>query len=672
MRRFTLMMVSALLCMAFATWASAQDFAYTFRWDTPGAVKVSVGVITSDPVELDADATSYVVTQTGSAYIRPAEGYIIKSVTDQNGVAQRLSGGERYGGQYCSLSVFSSKNGYVYDIVTEKLTNEGEIEIDVVIGARKIVAYFMNDNADVEHSTYIKPQLSDGVQKVALTAYDKVLVLSATRDVGKLYSIKKNGESVTPDSYVSLPVAHGDKVEIRAYEEAPEIEDVELSVSFTEGSAGCVSSVYNRSLYQFIEDELFANGKVVVENGSEIQFNINEDFVINSIKKNGLDVSVPEEGMPYRVTLDGNTEIEFDATAKVYEDVEAVIYATDGAGLIVRKGASEEDEEIVLGEGEDVADDVTFTYSNGKTFVIKAGTVKKYTVFAPGKSRKFFFDARPGYWIEKAILANPEDPDYTNASPGVLADNAPLYVAISKIENTAGAVVYYEGEERAARFYAESNAVAGHIPVDGVPDMYLKAGYTQIAFDPTYHKTFSTGKAGGDNGKEIVAFLDGRKLNYDDDKMAYSGMKFFDGSVLKVFSVKEGDNPALHTVKFIAADGCGASVMYDMVKKHADISKSLDCIGATLVSITPTEGTVVKVDGEAIVPDSDGVCEFMTSRSRHTVELSAGDESGVDVIGSVEEGETKIYNLHGVEMKGDFESLPAGVYVVNGKKVIKK
>ncbi|MDE6772208.1 MAG: hypothetical protein K2J49_06370, partial [Muribaculaceae bacterium] len=141
MKRLTLRMLSALMCLVATFVASAQDeFSYTLRWDTPGAVTVAVGGITSAPVEMDGEATSYVVREQGSSYIRPAAGYVIKSVIDQNGVAQRISGGEQYGGQYCSLSCFSSKNGYVYDIVTEKLSKEGEIEIDVVNGARKVVA----------------------------------------------------------------------------------------------------------------------------------------------------------------------------------------------------------------------------------------------------------------------------------------------------------------------------------------------------------------------------------------------------------------------------------------------------------------------------------------------------------------------------------------------------
>ncbi|MDE6400068.1 MAG: hypothetical protein K2L68_04315, partial [Muribaculaceae bacterium] len=666
MKRLTLRMLSALMCLVATFVASAQDeFSYTLRWDTPGAVTVAVGSITSAPVEMDGAATSYVVTEQGSSYIRPAAGYIIKSVTDQNGVSQRISGGEQYGGQYCSLSCFSSKNGYVYDIVTEKLSKEGEIEIDVVNGARKVVAYFLNDNSDIAHSTYIKPQLADGVQKVALTAYDKVLVISPTKDLKSLYSIKKNGESVNPGSYVSLPVADGDKIEIRAYEEAPEMVDVELSVAFTEGSEGCVTSVYNRSMYEFIGDELLSSGKVVVEKGQTIQFNFNEDFIIKSINRNGTEETVPAEGDVYRFTIEENTLLTFDAVAKVYEDVPAVIYAVNGDGLVIRKGAFDDDEEIALGEGEDVAEDVTFTYSNGKTFVIKGGTAKKYIVNAPGKTRKFFFDARPGYWVDKAILANPEDPDYTNASPGVSVENAPLYVVLSKIEATTHAVVYYEGEENAARFYAENGNIAGHIPVDGVADMYLKAGYTDIYFDPTYHKTFSTGKAGGESGREIVAYLDGRKLSYDDDNMAYSGMKLGDGSVLKVFSVKEGENPDLHTVRFIVGEGCGASVMYDKVKSLASIPKSLDCIGATLVEITPENGTSVMVDSAVVAPDGDGVCAFMTSRTRHVVELVKEGESGVDSIGSDSVFTGKIYNIHGIEMKGDFESLPAGIYVVD-------
>ena len=43
-----------------------------------------------------------------------------------------------------------------------------------------------------------------------------------------------------------------------------------------------------------------------------------------------------------------------------------------------------------------------------------------------------------------------------------------------------------------------------------------------------------------------------------------------------------------------------------------------------------------------------------------------------EINADAEGGATVIYNLHGVKMHDDLQSLPAGIYIVNGKKVIVK
>ena len=43
-----------------------------------------------------------------------------------------------------------------------------------------------------------------------------------------------------------------------------------------------------------------------------------------------------------------------------------------------------------------------------------------------------------------------------------------------------------------------------------------------------------------------------------------------------------------------------------------------------------------------------------------------------EINADAEGGATVIYNLNGVKMQGDLQSLPAGIYIVNGKKVIVK
>lgn len=664
---FSIFSIAAALVFSLKAGA-ADDFAYTVNWDTPGALSITLADVSGNPVALDPMSTSYVVTQTGYIYLRPSKGFIIKSVTDREGNNYKISGYKNYGGQYVSLSCYSDKNGSVFNVVTEKLEKTGEFELDIINGEYALDLY-LDNGVDRELSTFAAPELIKGMQKVDLTAYDNELIV--TKDDGKsVYSIKRNGEDIPVESLTAVPVESGDKIEIQAYEVEPA--RVSVSIEFAEGAEGCLNSVYNSTSMKLIPySDIKAAGNVLnCTVGTSLRLNFHEDYTLNSININGTPADLPTEDMPFKTVVDENITILIDATPKVYEDIEGVVYVEGPVeGLRFATGIMEYDVEIPISGGEELTEDVVFTYSNGKTFTINAGTAKKYTLMMPGKSHKFFYDALPGYWIVDRILGNPDDPDYPIASLAVLSENAPLFVKVAPIGNDTKAVVFYDGEDEAARFYAQNVRFPGRLDVDGISGSYLTNGYSVIEFDSGYHESFSVGKAGGLNSNEILAYLDGKKLKYNEDSMAYTGFKMNEGSVLKVFSVPSGTTPALHSVKFEIEEGVPAEVVYDMVKAHNPDS-DLECIGKTLVSVIPSGSADVYLDGEALEADGEGYYEFVTSRLGHV--LSVGTHAGVSEIELDELGDADIFTLQGIKVDGRVEDLPAGIYIVNGRKVIKK
>lgn len=668
MKRIAFSIFTIIIALASALTANAaDDFSYTIKWDNPGAISVTIKDITGTPENLDPSATSIVVTQKGYVYLRPAEGYIIKSVTDGEGNSYKISGYKNYGGQYVSLSCYST-DGYVFDVVTEKLEKTGDFELDIINGEYALEVYLVNEE-DRGLSTFSTPQLVKGSQKIDLTAYDSELIIG--RDDGKtVYLIKRNGEEVTVGDSGGVPVKNGDKIEIQAYETEPE--RVSVSIEFTDGSEGCLASVYNQANWKLIPyaDIKAAGGILTCNAGASLKFNFSEDYIIKSITVNGSPAEVPEAGMQFKIVVEENTSIVLDATAKVYEDVKGEIYVAGPLeGLRFATGIMDDDVELQVSGGEELTKDVIFSYTNGKTFVIKAGTAKKYTIMMPGKSRKFFYDALPGYWIAEAILGNPEDPDYPLASLAVMADNAPLYVRVAPIENNTKAVVFYDGEDDAAGFYAQNVRFPGRMEVDGIGGKYLKNGYSVIEFDADYHESFSVGKSGGLESNELIAYQDGKKLKYNEDSMSYTGIKMAEGSVLKVFSVPTGTTPKSHSVKFEFEPGMTAEVTYDLVKTH-DPESELQCVGKTQVAVRPAAEAKVMLDGKELEADSDGCYVFMTSKSGHVVTMA--DNSGVSEIESGHNMSGKVYNLQGIGIEGEVESLPSGIYIVNGRKIIKK
>lgn len=660
-------LAAALVCACTAAIAQDDEFKATVNWETPGSVALTLGSIKGEPVALAGDATQYTVTETGYVYVRPAEGYILTEV-DKNGSAQRISGNENYG-QYCSLSLWGSDNGAEINVKADKLTQTGTLTLNIENGATKLGAYLTNDADNYAVSTFARPTLADGGQSVALTAYDKVLVLSKSSDIPTVYSVKVNGEAVEFKNYMEIPVADGDRVDVRVYEkDSDAAQTFTVKFEYAPGSEPCVASVFNQSTSQFVDLALL-NAGTKVEKGQRLRVNLNEDYNLTSLTCNGAAVELPAEGETLRLEVEGDAVYRFEAAEKVYEDLECVLYVENPEGLVIRKGAFADDEEIPLGEGVAVTEPVTFTYSNGTTFEVPVAKVRKYTVSVPGKTRKFFLHVKDGYWIREGVLGNPDDPEDIFTRNSVMVENGPVYLRLSKVTCSRTAVVYYDGDAEGVRFYATNKDISGHLLPEGLESEVLPQGYTTIAYDPNYHKEFSAGRSNLASDKDVVAYLDNAKLTQDEN-MNYTGFYFKTNSVLKLFTLPVGQNAPLHKVNFENEGGRNATVAYDKLKSHEDLTKQLQCIGSTLVEIRPAAGTSVMLDGEALEPDADGVCSFMTSKSKHTVTLGA--TSGIENVEAAAKGDRTIHNLNGVAVGTDLNALPAGVYVVGGKKIIKK
>ena len=687
MKQFRLYALALLVLSALSMTAKADDFSFTINWDTPGAVKISKGGGSSPALDIPADATSWTGTESlDTYYIKPAEGYILtnvheKMIRDGKPVETdlKINGNDRYG-QFVSKFIGSAHKDAVYTVTTKKLAPAGEITLDVQNGVDKIKVWFKNALAGEEEeyfSTFRKPEILKGEHKVAILENENYLNVFSTGSTA-IYSVKLNGEaqSVSYGGY-QVPVKDGDKVEIRVLENDPA--QYKLAVKFTNGE-NCLESIYNRATGKFIyaADIDAAKGEFSFDEGDNIRLVYHEDFNVTGISVNGEPQKVDPQDSGFNFTMTKDSEIEITATAKVYEDIPYTIYIKNPQGIKIRKGPFPEDEEIALGEGEELTNDITILTGNGE-FVIKKGETKKYSIMVPGKSKKFFWDAALGYWVKDSWLISSLDETCEPPMPGVDANGTSLYLEAVGVSTDDKLVIFFDGAEKEAKILAKNSAVAGYLPFENLPeDLYVPVGYTLSSYDPAYHQAVTTGKVGLPKDKFFQVFLDNAELKAGDDGV-FAFIFTKNPSVLKIFSRDAriiGDNWEVTdevkkpVITFEAEDGCSADVTYDMLFKHTDLSKPLNVIGKTLISIKPAAGTHVIVADSEIEPNAEGVCEYWAGENRkETVKLSK--TSGVDEIGIATEGETVIYNLQGIEVKGSLEQLPAGIYIVNGKKVIK-
>lgn len=664
----------------------ASAFSFTAKWDNPGSIQILQGGTNGEPIAIDASATSWTGTETGPYTFKPAPGYVILNVhekyikgdTKQPVETDLKPKGSANNGQTVYKWIGSLQDGAEYTVTTKKLSAAGSITVDVKNGRDKFDAYFTFDksvNTNWNLSTFSHPELKKGEQKISLTDQDKFLCIESPGAV-KVKSVKLNGADQTVNKYKAfeVPVKDGDKVEIQVYEQDPASCDV--LIKFTNNES-CITGVRNNSSYKnYTPEQIAAMGnKLTVDEGDELQFNFDEDYNVESVSID--DAKTPITSSYYATKIDKSCTIEFTATAKVYTPVEITLYLKNAEGLLFRRGAFEEDAEITLSEGEELTEDLVFPALN---FTIKKGEAKKYTATVSGKRPQIFWSARPGYWVPNAKMLNPEDKSYTWPSPGVMAEYCPLYLEAVEVDADHQLVIFMEGEEKEAKIFVENPSVAGRLPLKGLDaEFYVPVGYTMSAYDPDYHKSFSAGKVGGQRNRLLQVFVNGINVKASDDGsfgLPVSG----DPAVIKIFSreaIQGNDGWEIkstvskNVVTFETVGNNSAEVTYDKVLKHEDTSKKLECIGTTLVSMKPATGTIILVDGAVVEPNADGLCEFTTSKRAHTVTFT--DASGVDEIGVENaDADAKIYNLQGIEMKADFDELPAGIYIRNGKKIVKK
>lgn len=141
-----------------------------------------------------------------------------------------------------------------------------------------------------------------------------------------------------------------------------------------------------------------------------------------------------------------------------------------------------------------------------------------------------------------------------------------------------------------------------------------------------------------------------------------------DMSVVKLF-IKE--IPALCEVSFEAAASCEAVVARDLIVPVTDLASGFECFAGTEVSVA-AGSDAVKVNGETVTPDADGVCTFVVTAD---TKVSIGDAAGIsDVMTDGSSNDDSVYNLQGVKVgtASEMGTLPAGLYISNGKKVIVK
>ncbi len=677
----------------------------TFKWNTPGSVVLVKDSQRNTPEQLSADQTEYVFEGEGSFFVMTPYGYVLTSVKEEGESRSRNTSTPTYGNysSNCSLYLSDSDNNKTFFIDTEKVEYDLSLPVTVENGADYLSVTLSAKwtDADGVRLAYKEPvTLKDGNNDVPFSSkYTKDLNISLVPSplTKNIYSLTRNGEKQDGGAWSNFTLTDikpEDRVNVRVFEnEVPVSENCTLTLSLPESIKDCVKSVFDWGLSKFVS---LTDNKLEVIKGSDVQINLNEGYIFTRFTLGDKDITdkYKLDNNSIRFTVNEDVTFYAEGSVKVYEDVEFTAYVMNPEGVRITKGAyGSEGEALDIEEGTPITSDIELPGSvvsskDGASITLLGTTMtpentRIFKIKVNGKTPTLYFSPADGYFI-KAVWD--EKLEESLAYVTYIDGQKTFYLAAQKIDESASATVIKNGEDRVA--FQPSTAYSA-MWGNRTRTFNLAPGEQTIRFDPEYHAPFSLHSLAASDRFE--AYLDGLML-VPDDNGVYSvnfnteaAAAVNTQSVLTVFA--DGKTTGKYgSVRITTEDGKSAECYYSPLRIKA-ATASFSMLPGTPVTICPKgENLYVTMGSEVIYGyDNDvlvnklvnGEYTFIIEPQKiYTLNVSEDfnipDSSGVNEIGAAA-GETgEIFNLQGICVGNDIDVLPAGMYIRNGKKILKK
>lgn len=710
MKNLSKFFLTAALLAGSATLADAER-QVTFKWDNPGAVLISDGP-EKESFAIDAAATEYTgkYDETITFYLRPAPGYIItgwwKPGTTATPTLQGCQGNLTYG-QQGSLFCGESISGKEVTITTKKLEYDKTLPIKVENGANCLEAYFSKSwkEGKVSYAYWGKINLNDGDNPVKYPSdYTSDLVFNKLKgsDATSIYSVTRNGKPVgetgkeyNQNSYLLSAITPEDEVVVRVFEDkAPVTEYVDLTFDLKDPLKDCISTCFDMTRSTFREIE---NGKINIAKGSQLKINFKEDYTFTKLTYNGQDItsSYNASNRSIILTVDDNSTFSAEGSVTVYGDVKFKVYIMNPEGLRLLKGSySTQVFNPVLDT--DQGTPITETIQLPETVIVsKSGTETKFkgatmtpentqvfTISVSEKNPELHFSPMPGYYVQAVWDSKMENVLPYAPYDAVNAENNTIYVVAEKLNMSCKVHVNLIGTEPIKFQPSQGLSTMWDNHVDS--SFGLIEGEQDIFFDPYYHTPFTV-RPTVDFDKFAV-FVDGLQIVADQDgiynPVFYVPVEGDDESMFSTLTINANKAKSLDVGSIsITKNGLDIDVTYGAPKLKS--ANKATYLAGTPISVTPkslagltlTVGDNVvygMVDNEPVNLLKDGSYTFLVETNKLTKVVADAESSAVEEINAAEANDSQIFNLQGIAVGKDFDSLPAGIYIRNGKKIMKK
>ena len=620
MREFYSIIVTALLTLISM---SANAINITVNVDDPSRVNVYTNygstlldIVAGDNAVTVNEYESVQIKANGNAFLTK----VVKSVEGADDSEMYVSNMSE-----CNLYISTGDEGARFTVTT---ANADEVRD----GACRI--WVDNpENVQLQRSgTYSFIDLAEGWNDVNYITESELPLTIGTKNYGtSLYQVKVNGEVVSPQGTAwRITPANGDEVEIFA-----NFPDIDIPVKFSyvnEESKGFITSVTvdGETVTDYNDDNF------TVKAGSNVTVSGNtNDYKLNSFTVNGSNTYFYGQ---YTFTVIEETTIEIDA--KKYGTVKATLDIDNPENIIVYRGYAYNNDIIgglISGENE-----IELSETNAQIQI----------------------KALSGCYIT-SVTANEMiiSKDYSDAYNITVTEGMMIKVKSGAIERDSKAVVYIDSREAAAQYFNFQRGDRSSIDI--------VTGYNEISFYD------------GDNPFGLswygAEFANVYKNNEAIEPM-YSGsttyeLNLTDGDVVKVFLAS---NPEMLEAELTAADNVDADkvvVTMDRINNVAGWVGKHKTLPGTEINIESADDheLSVTVDGENVNADEEGVFTVIVKKNTN-IAVNLKEPTGITGIGTEKGTGNRIYNIQGMRMadNADVKQLPAGIYIVNGKKVVKR
>ncbi|MCM1032368.1 MAG: hypothetical protein NC405_01280 [Odoribacter sp.] len=607
----------SILLFIFMTVASlntaAQDITFTIDFNDPEAVTVTKDY--TENIEIVAGVNTFTVPPRSSMQIIVNKGFAFESITDKAGTPQQYYDGAWY------LSIWDqSVQGEAFTVKT------------VNLGASRTASFTLEvDNASmvsaVFSGTSLRPTLQNGTQVISFDPeIESTLYLSAI-GAQKLYSVTLDGEPVSIEETVAIPLEDGCIVNVKAqFPQKPVTVTIDFDESLTPGLVTDVSINYT-TLAGF-------NGKTFTADSGDYV-----DLYFNTAKYKVDEILI--NGVPY--------DLQYFYDAISFTPVEDAVVAVKAHpwGTIDVIVNIENPDDIILYAG----------FMQPENIVkLAAG---RNEVKVPEDAPALSWSATNGSEIVSVTsdLAGEINGTSITATPGL------QLTFITRKITLGQTFVFWVDDRTAAEYYFRlRNAKREDYPVVN--------GYNVIDFTDSYNP-YELSFVGAPFG---ALYINGEEMAPTFEGGTYWEINVAEGDVIKCFCKKK---PVMCNTSFNVTGEGDATFTYDIIKTFDNWREGFECFSGTQVIIAPAQdvtNATCSVNGTEITPDESGAFMFTVNSADTKVDLNLKKGDGISSI-TTDYGtatDAPIYNLQGIKIETSVSELPAGIYIRGGKKILVK